>query len=367
MRGPNVLTGLHGATVRVEQLVKDFGKIRAVDGVTIESEEGEFLALLGPSGSGKTSILMSLAGFETPTAGEIFIGDACVTDLPPNRRNIGIVFQSYALFPHMTVRGNIEFPLRARGMPKDKMADAVAAAIEMVRLQGQEDKLPSQMSGGQQQRVAIARAIVFRPQILLMDEPLGALDRRLREDMQFEIKQLQRQLGITIIYVTHDQEEALVMADRVAVLRAGKLEQIGTPEELYDQPANAFVADFIGQTNLIPGKVIMVLAEHCRIAVAGGQTLDIRNPGDVTIGDNVQIGLRPERIQLQPADKSGLQGIVREAFYAGGTRIILVEIAPGLTVKARLVSGRTARCAPGDAVTLRWDADYVRLFPLPSS
>ncbi len=354
-----ILTPGTGAEVRVAGLTKTYGAFRAVDDVSLAARPGEFLALLGPSGSGKTTVLMSIAGFETPEYGEIFIAGREVTDLAPNRRDIGIVFQNYALFPHMSVRDNIAFPLRRRGLGRAEIAERVEAAIRLVRLDGHGDKLPAALSGGQQQRVAIARATVFRPTVLLMDEPLGALDRRLREDMQFEIKEFQRRLGVTIIYVTHDQEEAVMMADRIAVMRAGRIEQIGSAEDLYDRPVNAFVADFIGQTNLIPGRAV----DAGIVEIAGGQRLAV--PGARLAADTaVQVAIRPERFALAGAGAPGLDGIVRESLYAGGTRLLVVEIAPGLQVKARLATGGgQPHQTPGSPIRLAWHPDYIRIYP----
>jgi spermidine/putrescine ABC transporter ATP-binding subunit len=363
------MTERRGAVIRIEGLVKAYGRTRAVDGVDLEGRPGEFLALLGPSGSGKTSVLMAIAGFDAPTAGEIFIDGRCVTDLPPNRRDIGIVFQSYALFPHMSVRENIVFPLKVRRMTKPERERAVDAMLDLVRLTEHGDKLPGQLSGGQQQRVAIARALVFRPNLLLMDEPLGALDRRLREDMQFEIKRLQRQLGVTILYVTHDQEEALVMADRIAVLRAGRIEQLGSPEELYDGPANPFVADFIGQTNLIPGRILARTATCSTIGIDGGQ--DIQVTGGATSfapGDRVQLGIRLERVTLGRPNGGGLArlgGVVRDSVFAGGAQLVHVEIAPDLIVRARIALDRASgRFAIGEAVAVAWADEHARLYPM---
>lgn len=356
-----------GAEVRVESLIRKYGDFRAVDEVSLTAFPGEFLALLGPSGSGKTTVLMSIAGFETPNFGEIWIDGRQVTDLAPNRRDIGVVFQNYALFPHMSVRDNIAFPLRRRGIDKAEIAERVETALQLVRLGGHGDKLPALLSGGQQQRVAIARATVFRPSLLLMDEPLGALDRRLREDMQFEIKELQRKLGVTIIYVTHDQEEALMMADRICVMRGGKLEQIGSAEDLYDQPANSFVADFIGQTNLIPGRVAALSGDTATVTLADGQTVKVARHwlDDPPLESLVQVGIRPERLKFGQGDPAaGLRGIVREAIYAGGARLFLIEITPDLIIKARIgIDSNLPTVSPGDMVNVVWDPDYIRLYP----
>jgi ABC-type Fe3+/spermidine/putrescine transport system ATPase subunit len=242
--------------VEISQLKRSFGPLTVVDDVSIDVGPGEFLALLGPSGSGKTTILMTIAGFSEPDSGSVRIGGRDVTRLPLHARNIGMVFQKYALFPHMTVAQNIAFPLLQRGMAREQIRRAIAEVIGLVGLAGLEDRSSVDLSGGQQQRVALARALVYRPPVLLMDEPLGALDKKLREHLQVEIKDIQRIIGTTVIFVTHDQNEALAMADRLAVLNHGRIEQIGTPEDLYERPANSFVADFIGEANVLTGVAV---------------------------------------------------------------------------------------------------------------
>src|SRR5262245_51913125 len=243
------------ATVRLERVAKSFdGRTRAVDGVELAIAAGEFFALLGPSGCGKTTTLRMIAGFETPDEGRIFVGGADITGVPVHKRNMGMIFQSYALFPHRTVEQNVAFGLRMRGLPRADIRKRVADALRQVALAGLEDRRPAQLSGGQQQRVALARAIVVRPPVLLCDEPLAALDRKLRQSMQFELKQLQKELGVTLIFVTHDQEEAMAMSDRIAVMNAGRIDQVGTPTEIYSRPRTRFVADFIGEINLFDGE-----------------------------------------------------------------------------------------------------------------
>src|SRR5688572_11305539 len=244
-----------GASVDLVNLRKLYGGVVALDTLTLSVKQGEFVTLLGPSGSGKTTTLMMIAGFEDPSAGDILVNGEPVVSRPPHRRNIGVVFQSYALFPHMTVAGNVGYPLRMRHVRRDDVRRRVAAALDLVQLGALGDRYPAQLSGGQQQRVALARALVFEPPLLLMDEPLGALDKKLREDLQLEIKRIHRDVGVTVIYVTHDQSEALTMSDRIAIMRAGRLEQYGAADELYERPATRFVAEFVGEATLLGARV----------------------------------------------------------------------------------------------------------------
>ena len=275
------------------------GRTQVVRDLDLRIARGEFLTLLGPSGSGKTTCLMMLAGFEAPTSGVIRIAGRSVQHLPPRRRGIGMVFQNYALFPHMTVGDNLAFPLEVRGIdPGDRRARG-RRALELVRLDGFEHRRPGQLSGGQQQRVAIARALVFEPDLVLMDEPLGALDRRLREELQYEIRRIHRDLGVTMAYVTHDQHEAMVMSDRVAVFRAGVVEQIATPEALYEEPERSFVARFIGENNRLPGRVTGVHGDICDVDVSGRQVQALR-VAPCKAGEPVLLSIRPERVSIAP-------------------------------------------------------------------
>jgi spermidine/putrescine ABC transporter ATP-binding subunit len=362
-------TPVRGAAVSVRNLVKHYKSVRAVDDVTIDVEPGEFLALLGPSGSGKTTILMTIAGFEQPTGGEVYIGGRAVTYVPPNRREIGMVFQKYALFPHMTVAENVAFPLEMRGVPATERAARVEAALKLVRLAGYGSRRPSQLSGGQQQRVALARAVVYDPPVLLMDEPLGALDKKLREQMQLEIKHIQQQLGTTVVYVTHDQSEALTMADRIAVLHEGRLQQIGVPEELYDRPANSFVADFIGETNFVDGRLVARNGEVVRVVteegpiVAGG--VPIGAAPAIAEGAAVRVGVRPEHVALSAAGTldDGCPGVVEESIYGGASVAYIVRVAPTLAIVARVPRGSDApRWRPGDAVRVTWRPEDARVY-----
>jgi len=276
------------------------GESLVVRDLNLDIKEGEFLTMLGPSGSGKTTTLMMLAGFETATHGEIYLDGHPINRLAPEDRNIGMVFQSYALFPHMTVAENVAFPLTVRGLPKSGMGERVKRALGMVGLKGFDDRRPAQLSGGQQQRVAVARALVFEPKLVLMDEPLSALDKQLREQMQYEIKQLHHRLGITVVYVTHDQSEALTMSDRVAVFNNGIIQQLDTPERLYEYPANAFVASFIGENNKLNGYVLAHDGEWCDVKLADGSRVRAKSVAAGSAGSATMLSLRPERVLLNP-------------------------------------------------------------------
>jgi putative spermidine/putrescine transport system ATP-binding protein len=308
------------AFVRFADVRKTYdGATLVVKGLDLAIAEGEFLTMLGPSGSGKTTCLMMLAGFEQPTAGEIWLGGRPISRVPPWRRDIGMVFQSYALFPHLTVGQNVAFPLSVRRVNRAEIELRVRRALAMVRLEGLVDRLPAQLSGGQQQRVALARALVFEPKLVLMDEPLGALDKQLRESMQYEIKHLHERLGVTVVYVTHDQGEALTMSDRVAVFDAGVIQQLATPRTLYEAPENAFVAGFIGENNRLLGKVLTIDGAGCAVEVAGRRVLALPvrpgGPGETTL-----LSLRPERAVLGPEAarlENCFAGRVLELIYHG--------------------------------------------------
>ena len=345
------------ASIEISRLVKRFGPLTAVDAVDLSIPAGEFFALLGPSGSGKTTILMSIAGFDFPDSGSIHVGGRDVTFLPPQKRELGMVFQRYTLFPHMSVAENVAFPLKMRGVSRADREKRARDALATVRLADLGDRRPAQLSGGQQQRVALARAIVYRPPVLLMDEPLSALDKNLREEMQLEIKHLQRDLGMTIVFVTHDQTEALTMADRVSVLDGGRLQQIGSPRDLYEAPATAFVAGFIGETNFWPCTLAQPAAAGAETAVTlqgGGEAHGIASCA--LPAGHARLAVRPERIRLGGA---GLTGTVLEAIYAGtATTLILRTAGPDLRVRL----GPTD--APPEARTvLSWAPQDARLYP----
>lgn len=349
-----------GAAVEIQALAKRFGDVVALDGVSLDVRPGEFLALLGPSGSGKTTILMSIAGFERPDSGRILIGGREISRLAPHRRDIGMVFQRYALFPHMTVAENLAYALRRRGAGRAEIIARVEEILHLIKLDGLGGRGVDQLSGGQQQRVALGRALIYRPSVLLMDEPMSALDKKLREHMQMELKLLHRTLGTTIILVTHDQEEALSMADRVALLDQGRLRQLGTPQELYRHPADAFVADFIGRTNFLP------LADGDPIRVAGFTT----NLGAALTADGRPqatghcVGVRPEHIELLSPDSAGEVCRVIEVAFGGALQSVLVEAA-GLRIMVDAPAGPRL-WQTGDAARLRFLPGLVRVFDIRS-
>ncbi|ACZ40033.1 ABC transporter ATP-binding protein [Sphaerobacter thermophilus] len=349
---------VRGARVQLIDLVKIYGDTPAVDHVSIDIAPGEFLTLLGPSGSGKTTTLMMIAGFVTPSGGQILVNGEDIAYLPPHQRNIGVVFQSYALFPHMTVADNIAFPLRMRKYPKADIARAVAEALELVRLTGFENRKPRQLSGGQQQRVALARAMVFRPPVLLMDEPLGALDKKLREEMQVEIKRIQESTGITTVYVTHDQEEALTLSDRIVVMRNGRIEQVGTPRELYEQPVSTFVADFIGESNFIEGQCERD-GSRLLLRTSDGITLSLPDGADVQPGSRVRMAIRPERIVLvtETLTDNVLDGTVEEVIYVGESTRLRVRITGEWSLSVKQQNRADAAVwKRGDRVRVGWKA-----------
>jgi putative spermidine/putrescine transport system ATP-binding protein len=307
------------AFIHFDRISKVFGTTPVVDDLDLEVTKGEFISLLGPSGSGKTTILMMLAGFESPTQGRILLDGRRIDQLPPHKRQLGVVFQNYALFPHLSVGENVAFPLEMRGCPRHEIAARVSKALDMVRLAHLADRKPAQLSGGQQQRVALTRALVFEPNVILMDEPLGALDKQLRESMQLEIRDLHRRLGVTVVFVTHDQSEALTMSDRIAVLNGGKIEQLDTPQGIYDAPRSRFVAQFIGETNLMEGTVAALNGTTAETVLADGVTRVVVSASDRKVGDRIAISLRPERIVLNAEGKgaNALPVAVADAVYHG--------------------------------------------------
>ena len=313
--------------VKFDKVDKSYdGKILVVKDLQLDIEEGEFVTMLGPSGSGKTTCLMMLAGFETPTNGEIYLDRNPISNIPPHKRGIGMVFQNYALFPHMTVYENLAFPLRVRKIPKDEIDKKVDKALSMVSLAGYESRMPGQLSGGQQQRVAVARALVFDPAVVLMDEPLGALDKNLRESMQYEIKHIHESIGVTVVYVTHDQGEALTMSNRIAVFNDGKVQQLSSPDQLYESPVNSFVAKFIGENNTFVGEIIDINKDKCKVKLDSGGEI-FANPISVkSKGEKTTVSLRPERALINPDGKmdNSHKGKIEEVIYHGDhTRVRL--------------------------------------------
>jgi putative spermidine/putrescine transport system ATP-binding protein len=344
---------------------KRFGPVVAVEDVDLRVSEGELVTILGPSGSGKTTLLTMIAGLGDPTSGRIRIGGRDVTFLPAAKRNVGLVFQSYALFPHMTVEANVGFPLAVRGLGRAEARDRVGDALRMVRLAGFERRRPSQLSGGQQQRVALARAFVFEPEILLLDEPLGALDRKLREEVQVELRELQRSLGITTILVTHDQEEALSLSDRIMVLDEGRVQQVGTPEEVYLRPQNRFVAGFLGSANVFEGRLERADGGWS-IRLDGGERIVCGAPRG-TDGERVAAIVRPERIGLAPPDVGeGLAATVDDVIYLGQSIRYHLRGAGGRRTLA-IGADRGHRFERGSPVRLTWQPDDVWIIPEHSS
>jgi putative spermidine/putrescine transport system ATP-binding protein len=310
-----------------QNVSKSFGPLTVIKDLDLAIDKGEFVSLLGPSGSGKTTILMMLAGFENPTSGAVIVGGQHVEKLPPHKRNMGVVFQSYALFPHMTVAENVAFPLNMRGVAKPDSAARVQRALDMVQLGAYKERKPSQLSGGQQQRVALARALVFEPAVVLMDEPLGALDKQLREQMQLDIRDLHKRLGLTIVFVTHDQSEALTMSDRIAVFNHGKIEQIGKPSDIYDHPKTRFVAEFIGETNLVEGTITKVGKDRTTITLKQGGKLVVDTRPGLEAGAAATISIRPERIHFdRTAERENdFPGTVLDRVYHGDHIRVVLE------------------------------------------
>jgi putative spermidine/putrescine transport system ATP-binding protein len=347
-------------SLHVRNLVKRYGAVAAVDDVSFTVERGRFVTLLGPSGSGKTTVLMAIAGFVEPTAGDILIDDRIITPLPPEKRNFGMVFQGYALFPHLSVAENVAFPLKVRRVSAGETAERVKKALDLVQLAGYGERLPRQLSGGQQQRVALARALVFEPELLLLDEPLSALDKKLRAELQWELKALHDRVGLTFVYVTHDQEEALSMSDEIAILRDGKLVQSGAPGDLYDRPRSRFVADFLGKSNFIQGRVERVDAGGF-VHSCGGHRFGQIGDG-ATIGESVLIAIRPEKIHLSTetpaAFANRVEGRLAEWSYFGAELHLRVKVEGIGEITATHPAWKSRiPLAAGAPVWLAWDPD----------
>ena len=361
----------HSADVRLVGVRKTYGEVIAVDGVDVEIRRGEFFTMLGPSGSGKTTCLRMIAGFVRPDEGRIELAGSDVTGLPPHERDVNTVFQDYALFPHMSVGQNVEYGLKVKKVPTPDRRERVTQALEMVRLSGFEKRRPSQLSGGQRQRVALARALVNRPRVLLLDEPLGALDLKLRQQLQVELKRIQEEVGVTFIYVTHDQDEALSMSDRIAVMDRGRILQVGTPNEVYDEPDSQFVAGFVGVSNLLELEVESLEKGLAKLRLGPRDRIEAFIDGGVRRGDRATVTIRPERIAITEngsIDEGVVchaSGIVRESLYAGPTTRFVVELDGGGELMVVRQNARTsfedAEALRGKAVTLVWGREYTRV------
>jgi putative spermidine/putrescine transport system ATP-binding protein len=350
----------NAAFVEFERVQKSYdGEVLVVKDLNLSMPKGEFLTMLGPSGSGKTTCLMMLAGFETATHGEIKLGGKNINNIPPHKRGIGMVFQNYALFPHMTVAENLAFPLQVRKLDKSVQEEKVQRALGMVQMNSFAGRRPSQLSGGQQQRIALARALVFEPELILMDEPLGALDKQLRETLQFEITNLAHELGITVVYVTHDQTEALTMSDRVAVFDDGRIQQLAAPDELYEQPQNSFVAQFIGENNTLEGVIKEIKGETCIVQLDSGDIIDAIPVNVSKVGERTKVSIRPERVEFDKTrlspDAHTLKATVLEFIYMGDIFRTRLRVAgkEDFVIKSRNAPDQT-RLVPGQEIEIGW-------------
>ncbi|MGY1746546.1 ABC transporter ATP-binding protein [Blastococcus sp. SYSU D00695] len=361
-------SAFHGVALELTGLRKTYKDSVALDGIDLSIAAGEFMTLLGPSGSGKTTTLNMVAGFVEPDAGQILMGGKPLVGVPPHKRDIGVVFQQYALFPHMRVDANVAFPLRQRGVSKAETARAVGEMLDVVGLGHLSRRYPRELSGGQQQRVALARALVFKPRLLLLDEPLGALDKRLRESLQLEIKRIHRELGVTFVFVTHDQEEALALSDHIAVFNTGRIEQVGTAQDLYERPRSLFVAEFLGDSNVLQGTVVH--SSGGRVELDCGDSRVVA-AGDAREGSRAALVLRPERVSaLAPgeqlgAGENGVDGVIEDVVYLGGRRRLVVA-SQGRTFFVDEMAPRQS-CAPGEPVRLRWHPEAGTLVPADPS
>ena len=352
--------------VRLDRVTKRFAEVTAVDDLTLDIERGEFFSLLGPSGCGKTTTLRMIGGFEDPTHGAVYLGGQDVTTLPAYRRNVNTVFQSYALFPHLNVFENVAFGLRRKKVEKGEVLQRVRDALQLVDLPGFERRKQSQLSGGQRQRVALARALVNHPQVLLLDEPLGALDLKLRKQMQLELKRIQNEVGVTFLYVTHDQEEAMTMSDRIAVMRHGRIEQIGAPEDIYEKPATEFVAGFLGASNLLDGEVKDSNGSEATVLLSSGEVIAVPADRLDAPGQKVKVGVRPEKIRLEhdgaapPGRWNSITGTLRVATYVGVHHQFTIDGPEDrtLTVYAQNLGAETIP-APGQRVRLLWRPEHT--------
>ncbi len=354
-----------GGEVQLVDLVKRFGDFTAVAGVNLEMPSGEFFSLLGPSGCGKTTSLRMIAGFERPTEGQILLDGVDMAQTPPHKRNVNTVFQNYALFPHLTVEENVAFGLKYQKASKEETRDRVGKALELVQMTQFTKRRPNQLSGGQQQRVALARALILNPKVLLLDEPLGALDAKLRKRLQIELKALQEEVGITFIYVTHDQEEALTMSDRIAVMSQGRVEQVGGPKEIYESPATAYVADFLGVSNLMDAEAAGVGDGGCKIAL--GEFSLIAGEGDADTTGDCKITIRPERVEIEAQGTTGenrMPAMVERTVYVGSVLQVILHLATGQTIQAWTPNtGGGDANRSGDAITVHFPRESLRVLP----
>ncbi|MEO8476002.1 MAG: ABC transporter ATP-binding protein [Actinomycetota bacterium] len=354
-----------GGQVQLVDLVKRFGDFTAVAGVNLEMPEGEFFSLLGPSGCGKTTSLRMIAGFERPSEGQILLDGVDMAQTPPHKRNVNTVFQNYALFPHLTVEENVAFGLKYKRATKQEMKTRVGESLELVALTGFGHRRPSQLSGGQQQRVALARALILNPAVLLLDEPLGALDAKLRKRLQIELKALQEEVGITFIYVTHDQEEALTMSDRIAVMSQGRVEQVGPPKEIYEEPATAYVADFLGVSNLMDATASGSGDGGCKVSIGEFDLVAGQGEGD-TVGA-AKVTIRPERVELLPQGTTGenhVPAIVERVVYVGSVLQVILHLAAGQTIQSwQQNEGDALPFASGASVTAHFPREALRVLP----
>lgn len=352
--------------LQADGLAKEFGSVKAVESFSMTVQKGQFAALLGPSGSGKTTVLKMVGGLIASDQGHLSINGQLVDQLPPEKRNIGFVFQNYALFPHMRIFDNVAFPLRMRHTPESEIRDKVKTIMETVRLSGHETKFPKQLSGGEQQRVALARALVFQPDLLLLDEPLSALDQKLRVQLRSELKAVQRKLGVTTVYVTHDQEEALSMADIIAVMNKGHVEQIGSPRQIYERPATKFVASFVGNTNILEGEVTGRKSPEVVSVRCGSQLVEVQGGADIRQGDRVTLGIKAEDVAISDAGQGGLNatvGEVENVVYMGQYSVYDVRVDDGVLLRATTNIGTSAQpnWKLGSEVRLSWRTEDVVL------